>query len=173
VTVWDTAQERFRTEGRNMGFMDKAKQLAEQGRQKAEEGNFKDRAKQLAEQGRQKLEEAQQQFNERQGGGAPAGAPQEYDQHGRPVARDEDKPHGDPLRGEPGPATPTGADAPHAVPGDEEKPHGDPLAASAPHAPSPPKDAEPAQPGTQGEPEDRDRADHAPPKMTGGDPLAG
>jgi hypothetical protein len=176
VTVWDTGRERFITEGRNMGFMDKAKQLAEQGRQKAEEGNYKERAKQLAEQGRQKLEEAQQQFNERQGGDASAGgAPQEYDQHGRPVARDEDKPHGDPLGGAPAPAPapPAAGDAPHAMPRDEEKPHGDPLAASAPHAPSPPKDAEPAQPGAPGEPEDGDRTDHAPPKMTGGDPLAG
>src|SRR3712207_1642746 len=55
VTVWDTAEERFRTEGRRMGFMDKAKKLAEQ-------------AKEQAGPLQEKLEQAQKQFNEKQSG---------------------------------------------------------------------------------------------------------
>src|SRR5215218_6569727 len=64
---------------------------------------FLDRAKKLAEQAQEKLDDAQKQFNERQdssGGGAAGGGPAaEYDQHGRPVKPPETAtpPHGDPL----------------------------------------------------------------------------
>jgi len=48
---------------------------------------FMDKAKQMAEQAQQKIEEAQKQFNEGQAKkGAPAeGAGVRYDEHGRPV----------------------------------------------------------------------------------------
>jgi hypothetical protein len=75
---------------------------------------FMDKAKKLAEQAQDKLEEAQKQFNERQGAGssAPQGPATEYDKHGRPVAASEPAPapapespspppHGDALAGEP------------------------------------------------------------------------
>jgi hypothetical protein len=76
---------------------------------------FLDKAKKLAEQAQDKLDEAQKQFNERQGssGGAPGGPAVEYDQHGRPVTPPETAtpPHGDPLGEQaepaPPPATPT------------------------------------------------------------------
>ena len=117
---------------------------------------FMDKAKKLADQAQQKLDEVQQQMNEKQGstGQAPAGAPPvEYDQHGRPVARDQETPQGDPLAGSHAPPPP--ADKGPAVQpepaGDPEPPHGDPLR-DAPKAPAPPS-------GGQG--------------MTGGDPLAG
>jgi hypothetical protein len=125
---------------------------------------FMDKAKKMAEQAQAKLDEAQQAFNERQGHGV-AGTPKseappvEYDQHGRPVqphsdARGESAtpPHGDPLT----PETPTaGAPAtPHEHPPAETTtpPHGDPLGAEAPKPKAPP----PGGPG-----------------MTSGDPLAG
>ena len=60
---------------------------------------FMDKAKKMAEQAQAKLEEAQQQFNDGQQGDAPPSGPaQDYDQHGRPVpAPDPGPPHGDPL----------------------------------------------------------------------------
>ena len=94
---------------------------------------FMDKAKKLAEQAQEKLDEVQKQFNEGQQGTS-AGPPVEYDQHGRPV------------RAEPAPPP-----AESATP-----PHGDPVAP----APPPPD-----------EPERKD--EYAPPKVTGGDPLAG
>jgi hypothetical protein len=48
---------------------------------------FMDKAKKLAEQAQEKVEEAQQQFNERQGGTAqPGGEGTRFDEHGRPVS---------------------------------------------------------------------------------------
>ena len=95
---------------------------------------FMDKAKKLAEQAQTKLDEVQKQFNEGQGAAQP-GPAVEYDQHGRPIR--------------PEPAPPP---AEAATP-----PHGDPV------APREPSD----------EDEDRNRPSHEPPKMTGGDPLAG
>jgi hypothetical protein len=46
---------------------------------------FMDKAKKLAEQAQEKLDEVQKQFNESQGSSQPQQAPVEYDQHGRPV----------------------------------------------------------------------------------------
>ena len=66
---------------------------------------FLDKAKKLAEDAQAKADEMQRQFNEKQGSGAapaPQGAPVEYDQHGRPIAGDPD----------PAPPPPTPFDAP-------------------------------------------------------------
>ncbi len=106
---------------------------------------FMDKAKKLADQAQSKLDEVQQQFNERQGGTgdqAQGAAPVEYDQHGRAVARDadEEKPQGDPLAQPVTPATPPSAPIDKSPDvrleaADPEPPHGDPLRG----APSPPK----------------------------------
>jgi hypothetical protein len=119
---------------------------------------FMDKAKKLAEQAQAKLEEAQQQFNQSQGNpgtGASDGPAVEYDKHGRPV-----------------PSSPPDAATP---------PHGDPLGAEAEQAPSPPQAAPapdraappPAGPPDPTPPEDPNRPSHEPPKLSGGDPLAG
>src|SRR5918998_336797 len=77
---------------------------------------FMDKAKKMAEQAQAKLDEAQKQFNAGQaGGGAPSGEPAvEYDVHGRPVAQappaSASPPHGDPV------APTEGAPPPTAVP---------------------------------------------------------
>ena len=104
---------------------------------------FLDRAKQMAEQAQSKLDEAQKKFNESQkqrgGQDAPAeGAATAYDQHGRPVPAPESaKKQGDPIVPNEKPP-PTDAPAPKApvreeAPGD--KLHGDPADA----LPEPPK----------------------------------
>jgi hypothetical protein len=72
---------------------------------------FLDKAKKLAEQAQDKLDEAQKQFNERQGAsgsGAPSGPAVEYDEHGRPVKPPETAtpPHGDPIGEQAEPAPP-------------------------------------------------------------------
>ena len=48
---------------------------------------FMDKAKKLAEQAQEKLDEAQTQFNQKQGGqeGTQQGASVRYDEHGRPI----------------------------------------------------------------------------------------
>jgi hypothetical protein len=60
---------------------------------------FLDKAKQLAEQAQTKLDEVQTQFNEQQSGASAGGPPVEYDKHGRPVTPAEapTPPHGDPV----------------------------------------------------------------------------
>jgi hypothetical protein len=116
---------------------------------------FMDKAKKMAEQAQTKLDEVQKQFNEGQSGAGREQPPVEYDQHGRPVG--------------PPPAAPT-------------PPHGDPLAEqpAAPPPPPPPAPApDPAAPDAerkedepkQDEPKEDDP--YAPPKLSGGDPLAG
>lgn len=69
-----------------MGFMDKAKQMAEQVQKEAKDGTLKERAKALADQAQQKLDEVQGQINSA-AGQAPseAGSTVEYDEHGRSV----------------------------------------------------------------------------------------
>jgi hypothetical protein len=131
---------------------------------------FLDRAKKLADQAQAKLDDVQQQFHESQKRGddaAGADAPAaEYDEHGRAVARDEEPPHGDPLAAAAAPEPPAekgptlAAPEPPAEKGptlqpeptDPDPPHGDPLA-DAPAAKTPPSGANPG--------------------MTSGDPLAG
>src|SRR4051794_14238154 len=86
---------------------------------------FMDKAKKLAEQAQEKLDEVQTQFNANQQGGQPGGGPApEYDQHGRPVGGaadavpDQKAPTTavpDPIEGaapEVPPAAPTGAPRP-------------------------------------------------------------
>jgi hypothetical protein len=104
---------------------------------------FMDKAKKMAEQAQAKLDEAQKQFNERQQQGQGGGSPVEYDEHGRPIAQPEAEaaapPHGDPLAGSARP--PDTAEAPAPPAGDapaEDRNHpsyeppkltsGDPLA---------------------------------------------
>ncbi len=126
---------------------------------------FMDRAKQLADQAQAKLDEAQKQFQQQQqaqqqhGTGGPA--PVEYDQHGRPI-----RPVGDPDGAGP---LPPSAPLPTAHPADEAV---GPLAATEPAFTPPPAEerrppvppsgppAPPAPPSGAG-------------GLTSGDPLAG
>ena len=107
---------------------------------------FMDKAKKMAEQAQTKLDEAQKQFNEKQGGTAHSGPVVQYDAHGRPVqdstpappapsapAAPEAQPHGDPVGAStPPPTTPAPpAPEPAAERADEYAPpklsSGDPL----------------------------------------------
>ena len=92
---------------------------------------FMDKAKKLAEQAQQKLDEAQQNFNK--GGSTPGQqAETRYDAHGRPI---QDTP---PAGTAP---PPSAEPAPPAPPPAPESPAADPAAASAatePTAPEPP-----------------------------------
>jgi hypothetical protein len=96
---------------------------------------FMDKAKKMAEQAQAKLDEAQKQFNAGQQQGQDSGAAVEYDQHGRPVAQPEAEaaapPHGDPVAG----STPP-------PPAPEAPPAPAPPAAEAPAPSAPP--AQPA-----------------------------
>jgi hypothetical protein len=101
---------------------------------------FLDKAKKMAEQAQAKLDEAQKQFNEGQSGSAGSQPPPvEYDQHGRPIraeappepaAPDRTPPHGDPLQDQEQPPPPTMS----TEPANEDDPYappkltgGDPL----------------------------------------------
>jgi len=175
---------------------------------------FLDKAKKMAEQAQAKLDEAQQQFNSSQGGGQEGEGPAvEYDKHGRPIPQHPPAtatpPQGDPLAGT---STPPPPASPAATPGVPPTGQGDPLgAAAAAPAPPPPVAGPPvaqppareqppvaqppvgrppaqeapaapaadapaadtAAPGTAGIPEDRNKANYEPPKLSSGDPLAG
>jgi hypothetical protein len=50
---------------------------------------FMDKAKKLAEQAQEKLDEAQKNFNKSDGPQAPAGGGVRYDDHGRPIQEEE------------------------------------------------------------------------------------
>jgi formin 2/WAS/WASL-interacting protein len=176
---------------------------------------FLDKAKKLAEQAQTKLDDVQQQINRQPGSGTTSGGPiTEYDKHGRPIppAQSSAPPQGDPLAGAasvpPPPAPPQGdplagaASAPAPPQGDPlagaasaPAPAGDPLAtpgvpptepAAGPPAPVESPAAGPAGPAVPGVPEtpaapgapapvgeDRNHPSYAPPKLTSGDPLAG
>ncbi len=126
---------------------------------------FMDKAKKLADQAQTKLDEVQKQFNEGQGQGSSSGSAVEYDQHGRPAAQPSDGAHtaatpqqGDPMS-EGAAAPPPPADkSPHVAeePGDSHT-QGDPLTGSAPQ---PAEERKPPEPPSGG-------------GMTSGDPLAG
>lgn len=107
---------------------------------------FLDKAKKLADQAQDKLDEVQRQFNEQQGKGqdpaAGAGPPVEYDQHGRatspggpaapaPKAETVDPapPQGDALRMPQDAPSPPADKTPDLRPeaSDPDPPHGDPL----------------------------------------------
>ncbi len=72
---------------------------------------FMDKAKKLAEQAQQKLDEAQQQFNQGQDSQGEQGSGTRYDQHGRPV---EGSPAGEtaPPAAEPVDAGPASSEEP-------------------------------------------------------------
>jgi hypothetical protein len=102
---------------------------------------FLDKAKKLAEQAQTKLDEVQSQFNEKQSTTAATGPAVEYDKHGRPVpaspAETATPPHGDPLDEAPAaPPPPPPAPPAAAAQEDPNKPSyeppkmssGDPLA---------------------------------------------
>lgn len=174
---------------------------------------FMDKAKKMAEQAQAKLDEAQQQFNDMQSGGAPQqqqGPVVQYDKHGRPIG---DAPVAPGTGEPPAPAGPTvgapvpGAEAaaPPPPPAPPVAPPPAPPAASAPAPPpAPAPDVPPvAQYDQQGHPvgdppvaptappappapeaptvgaptppsaSSADRPDDAPPPMTSGDPLFG
>jgi hypothetical protein len=143
-----------------MGFMDKAKKMAQQ----AQEKGYVDKAKQMAEQAQSKLDEAQTKFNEGQKqGSAPSGPVQEYDKHGRPVGTpagpspaDEGVPAAAPTESAPEPAAQAEPDTPAA-------PVAPPTPPSPPTA-GPSGDLGPAPAGA-------DADEYAPPKLSSGDPL--
>src|SRR4051794_15578060 len=93
---------------------------------------FMDKAKKMAEQAQQKLDEVQKGFNEGQDSSQSQGRVTQYDKHGRPVPPADAappgpsappappaQPHGDPLAGSaaaPPPPAPEAATAPAAPP---------------------------------------------------------
>ena len=114
---------------------------------------FMDKAKKMAEQAQQKIDEVQKDFNEKQGsgtgGGSSGGGQVQYDQHGRPMPTDTERPQGDELGQGHAPQPADSAPRPADGPGRQ----GDPLLdAEPPKPPTPPS-------GGQG--------------MSSGDPLAG
>lgn len=121
-----------------MGFLDKAKQRAQEAQRKLEASGAIDKAKQTAQQAQSKLDERQQKFNQGQGGQAQTGAPPvRYDKHGRPI---QDEP---PAGATPPPSGEPAAAAPGAVP-----PAAAPPPAPSPTPPgAPPGAAEPAPAG--------------------------
>jgi hypothetical protein len=130
---------------------------------------FLDKAKKMAEQAQAKLDEAQKQVNSGQQQGQASGPGVEYDKHGRPVPQAEadssSPPQGDPLASS-APSRPVEAPAPPVA----DAPT--PPAAEAPAPPSAPP-APPAQPAADAPAEDPNHPSYAPPKLTSGDPLAG
>jgi hypothetical protein len=151
---------------------------------------FMDKAKKMAEQAQAKLDDAQKQFNSGQQSGMSAGAPAvEYDKHGRPIASEAPPaapPHGDPLAGgsqaPPAPATPGVPPTDPGAPVEATAPSPPPVAQPAvpptgsappPAADAPAPQAPPARPESDAADEDRNHPSYAPPKLSSGDPLAG
>ena len=132
---------------------------------------FMDKAKKMAEQAQQKVDEVQKNFNEKQGsgGGQSQGGPAvEYDAHGRPVdtlSGADAPPAAPPSEPAPAASSPTpDPSAPGAAPaGEPAKAEGDPLLNDEPGSRQG-ADAErgetPPQPPSGGRP-----------GMTSGDPL--
>jgi hypothetical protein len=116
-------------------------------------------------------------------GEPPAGPP--APSFGDPLAGPPAASQGDPLAGPPAPPTPPTSVAPPVTPGvpPTEPPSGQPAPVEAssppPAPPSPPVASNapappmPGAPGADAEQGDRNAPSYAPPKMTGGDPLAG
>lgn len=98
---------------------------------------FMDKAKKLAEQAQEKLDEAQQNFNKSGATAGQQGGGTQYDAHGRPIQDAPPAAAAPPPSGEPAPPAPE----PPAAP---ESPAADPAAATEPAAPEPP--AAPAPP---------------------------
>jgi hypothetical protein len=150
---------------------------------------FLDKAKQLANQAQQKLDEVQKDFNKsqtaqdlKQGGPAP-----QYDKHGRPITPSEpEAPAAPPARSTapapdpaapapaPDPATPPPATDPAAPAPTPDPAATTPEAAGAPPAPTDATAPSPTPAPPPAEPNKDDSGDEGgPPKMTSGDPLAG
>jgi hypothetical protein len=140
---------------------------------------FMDKAKKMAEQAQAKLDEVQKGVNSGQSGQQAGGGPVvEYDNHGRPiqpapVTPDAAAPPVPPTPPVATPAVPPTAAPAHPAsvgpPGSAPTP--DPSAPAAPKPPAPPAAA--AAPGGPPEPEDRNRPSTEAPKLSSGDPLAG
>ena len=129
---------------------------------------FMDKAKKLAEQAQSKLDEVQTQFNEKQSASSSSGGPAvDYDKHGRPTpatpAETATPPHGDPVAGSAPPVPPV----PPVPPA--------PDAAAPPIPPAPPATPPAAPPAAPPSPAGATSSDdpYEPPKMSSGDPLAG
>ena len=148
---------------------------------------FMDKAKKMAEQAQAKLDDVQKQFNEGQGTQQPPAqqAPvTQYDAHGRPVPPADagppapsappappTQPHGDPLGASappPPPPVPEAAAPPPPAP-EAAAPPPAPEAAAPPPPPAPHKPPAPPAPEPQAERSD----EYVPPKLSSGDPLAG
>ena len=98
---------------------------------------FMDKAKKMAEQAQQKLDEVQKGFNEGQGSSQSQGPVTQYDKHGRPVPPADAAP--------PGPSAPPAPPAqPHGDPLAASAPATPPPAPAAPNAPAPPAPPAPA-----------------------------
>jgi hypothetical protein len=125
---------------------------------------FMDKAKKMAEQAQAKLDEAQSKINSPQQG--PSGPVVEYDKHGRPI----EPAAATPDAGAPPMATPGVPQTEPTAPPASTGPTPDPSA-PAPKPPAPPAAA--AAPGGPPAPEDRNRPSTEAPKLSSGDPLAG
>jgi hypothetical protein len=129
---------------------------------------FLDKAKKMAEQAQTKLDEVQKQFNEGQSGSSGSQAPPvEYDKHGRPIRTEApaESVAPPPAGGFESPAEPVGPPPSAPTP-----PHGDPLGEQAPAPPPAPPAAPTPDPAA---PPSREDDPYAPPKLSSGDPLAG
>jgi hypothetical protein len=128
---------------------------------------FLDKAKKLAEQAQTKLDEVQGQFNQTSPAHPSSGPVTEYDKHGRPVP-----PAGEEAAATMGSAPPPVPAAPPEAPVTPGvPPTGSPARPPVEAAPSaPPPTPTPGVPPVE---EDRNHPSSAPPPLTSGDPLAG
>jgi hypothetical protein len=93
---------------------------------------FMDKAKRMAEQARSRLDGGQEQVGADEERAEGAGPAAEHDEHGRPIPQPAPEtsvpPHGDPLAGGEAPPPPTSVPPVPPRPGDPPTGHGDPLA---------------------------------------------
>jgi hypothetical protein len=107
---------------------------------------FMDKAKKLAEQAQEKLDEAQKGFNKSQEPQAPAGGGVRYDEHGRPIQEETPAASTAPPSATPAPdpSAPIEGSAPAAEPAPEEA--AAPAAEPAPEeAAAPPPEPKPSE----------------------------
>jgi hypothetical protein len=138
---------------------------------------FLDKAKRVAEQAQAKLDEAQKNINKSGQQQPGAGGPiVEYDKHGRPI-------QSAPVAPDAAVPAAAGTAVPAAVSTPAVPQTGDPAPVAAdtpvpdPAAPGVPATAAPSTPAAAPPgptpPEDRNKPSNEPPKMSSGDPLAG
>jgi hypothetical protein len=128
---------------------------------------FLDKAKKMAEQAQAKLDEAQKHFNDSQREGSDPQVPAtEYDEHGRPIQSETPAPTPPSVPGAAAPVPDPAAPVPDpAAPGpDSAAPAPDPVEPA--HDPAAPAPGQPPE-------EDRNNPSYAPPKLSSGDPLEG